>query len=576
MAGPIVDLQNVSKTFGNKFKAVDGMTMSIPKGIIYGLLGPNGAGKTTTIRMIMRIIYPDSGDIRIFGEPLTQVSKDRIGYLPEERGVYKKMKVGELLTFFGEIKSMSPRDAKATGLKWLDRLELKHTAQKKVEELSKGMQQKVQFISTIMHEPELIILDEPFSGLDPVNSNVLKDIILEFHRKGHTIIFSTHMMEQVEKLCDEICLINKGKKVLDGGLNDVKKEHGHNTITMRFDGDGSFLAGLDAVDSVNDHGKEIYLRLKDGADPSQVLREAASKLDVQRFELSEPSIHDIFRREGVAMKWTHVFKREFFENVRKKSFIISTIAAPVIMAGFYAIPIALVFFQPNNQMPVEVLDHTGKVAAEFIASVKDTLDDGRPRFLVEDVTPADGDFESAKTASVARVRSGEIDALIEITPETLETSRVSYIAKDEFNEIRMDYLRDQLSPVIIGIRLANTGLEYDEVAQLTQRVRFNDQKITKSGVMEERAVTGEYILVMFFVMILVRDVAAVGDVDPARHHRRKEFAGYRGDAELARAARHAARQDSWHRRGRIRSDRDLGCAVVCGGFVGCRRCRPVR
>ena len=202
------------------------------------------------------------------------------------------------------------------------------------------------------------------------------------------------------------------------------------------------------------------------------------------------------------MKWVHVFKREFNENVRKKSFIISTILAPVLLAGMYAIPIALVYFQPNNQMPVAVLDHTGKVATKFIAAITDTLDDGRPRYLMEDATPSDGNFEAAKEAAVARVRSGDLDALIEITEETFESSRASYIAKDQFNDIVMDYLRDQLNPVIIGIRLQNTGLEYDEVATLTQRVRFNDQKITKSGVMEERAVTGEYLLVMFFVMIL--------------------------------------------------------------------------
>ncbi|MFQ5512321.1 MAG: ABC transporter ATP-binding protein [Candidatus Krumholzibacteriia bacterium] len=289
----LIRIDNVSKSF-NATRAVDGVSFSIDRGSIYGLLGPNGAGKTTLIRMIMKIIYPDSGDIEIFGAPLAESVKDRIGYLPEERGVYRKMKTLDLLTFFGEIKSMARRDARSAAGEWLERLKLGGVAQKKAEELSKGMQQKVQFIATIMHSPELIILDEPFSGLDPRNAEVLKDIMLEFHRKGHTIIFSTHMMEQVEKLCQQICLIDKGKRVLDGALASIKKSYGHNAVTIRFEGDGTFLGKLPEVESVNDRGSELFLRLREGADPQRILSSAAGKLAVRKFEISEPSIHDIF------------------------------------------------------------------------------------------------------------------------------------------------------------------------------------------------------------------------------------------------------------------------------------------
>jgi ABC-2 type transport system ATP-binding protein len=299
-----VNLRDVDKMF-DTVKAVDGISFAIEPGRIYGLLGPNGAGKTTTIRMMMRIIYPDSGEIEILGRPLKDVPKDRIGYLPEERGVYRKMKVIDLLTFFGEIKSMAPKTARKTGGEWLERLELDDVAEKKVEELSKGMQQKVQFIATVMHEPDLIILDEPFTGLDPVNAEVLKDIILEFHGKGHTIIFSTHMMEQVEKLCEEICLINQGRKILEGPLTDVKRSYGHNSVTMRFEGDGAFLGELPQVASVNPKGREVFLRLNDGADPGAILREAAGRLSVQKFEVSEPSIHDIFVEQVRAGRKPH-------------------------------------------------------------------------------------------------------------------------------------------------------------------------------------------------------------------------------------------------------------------------------
>jgi ABC-2 type transport system ATP-binding protein len=288
-----VILTGVCKQF-DSFKAVDSVSLGIERGTIYGLLGPNGAGKTTTIRMILRIILPDSGTVEVLGGAPGKVDKDKIGYLPEERGLYRRMKVIDLLTFLGEVKSMSRRDARKKAGAWLERVGLADAGQKKVEELSKGMQQKVQFVGTVLHDPDLVILDEPFSGLDPVNVNVLTDIILEFNRKGHTIVFSTHVMDQVEKLCREICLIDKGQKLLDGKLADIKKRYGHNTVTVRFHGDGSFLKTLPEVASASDHGNELFLRLKDGADPGRVLSAAAERLAVQKFEIAEPSIHDIF------------------------------------------------------------------------------------------------------------------------------------------------------------------------------------------------------------------------------------------------------------------------------------------
>jgi len=288
-----VKLTGVTKVF-DSFKAVDAISLEIERGTIYGFLGPNGAGKTTTIRMMLGIILPDAGSVELFGERLGAFHKDRIGYLPEERGLYRKMKVIDLLAFFGEIKSLRRIDARRKGMEWLERLNLSEVAVKKVEELSKGMQQKVQFISTVLHEPELVVLDEPFSGLDPVNVNVLTDIILEFNRKGHTVIFSTHVMDQVDRLCKEICLIHQGRNVLEGRLGDIKQKYGRNTVTMRFAGDGSFLERMPDVESVNNYGNEVFLRLKDGADTGRILREAAGRLDLQKFEIAEPSIHEIF------------------------------------------------------------------------------------------------------------------------------------------------------------------------------------------------------------------------------------------------------------------------------------------
>ena len=289
----VVEADKIVKSYDG-VKAVNEISLAIPKRSIYGLLGPNGAGKTTMIRMMMRIILPDAGDIRIFGESLDRVGKARIGYLPEERGLYKKMKVIEQLTFFGEIKHMDRKMARDKAAGWLERMSLSDFAERKAEDLSKGMQQKLQFIATVLHEPDLLILDEPFSGLDPVNTNLLKDIILEYHNKGHTVVFSTHMMDQVEKLCDNICLIDKGRVVLSGTLESVKKEYGQNGVTLRFDGDGSFLTELPAVESFNDYGNEVFLRLQPGADPGDVLDAARARLTVKKYEVAVPSIHDIF------------------------------------------------------------------------------------------------------------------------------------------------------------------------------------------------------------------------------------------------------------------------------------------
>ncbi len=293
MSDAVIEVRDVVKRYGD-FVAVDRVSLTVPAGTIFGLLGPNGAGKSSTIRMLLRIMLPDEGSIRVMGADVSALDVDRIGYLPEERGLYKKMKVGDLLVFFAEIKGVSRPEARRRAVQWLERMGLMDRAAKPVEELSKGMQQKIQFIATVIHEPQLLILDEPFSGLDPVNANVLKDIILDLRRRGHTIVFSTHMMEQVEKLCEHICLINKGRVVLSGTLAAVKKQYGHNGVSVRFAGDGAFLKTLPEVASYQDNGNEIFLRLHDGADAARVLDAARGRVQILRFEVAEPSVHDIF------------------------------------------------------------------------------------------------------------------------------------------------------------------------------------------------------------------------------------------------------------------------------------------
>jgi len=289
----VVDIEKITKTFGS-LKAVDDLSLQVPKGSIYGFIGPNGSGKTTTLRMIMNIFHPDSGKIQVFGQKLQGSSSDQIGYLPEERGLYKKMKVRDLLRFYGELKSGRKVDKEVDV--WLDRLGLSDWAGKKIETLSKGMSQKVQFISTVVSEPELIILDEPFTGLDPVNAETIKDAVLDLRSRGATVIFSTHDMSVAERMCDFIFMIFKGRKVLDGTLASIQDKYGSDTLRVRTDNGGDALKGLDGVEKVSDFGQMQELRIVPNYDHQKILSAIMLRTRIISFELARPTLNDIFLR----------------------------------------------------------------------------------------------------------------------------------------------------------------------------------------------------------------------------------------------------------------------------------------
>lgn len=291
---PTVSIDHITKSFG-EFTAVSDLSLAVYPGRVYGLLGPNGAGKTTTIRMIVNITAPDSGRIEVFGQQITPELQDRIGYLPEERGLYKKMKVGDQLKFFAALKNVAAKEADQRVDRWLARLKLSEWKNKKSSELSKGMQQKVQFITAIIHEPDLVILDEPFSGLDPVNVEVLKEIILELKTAGKTIIFSTHQMEVAEKICDDICLINRSREVLEGSMREVKRGFSRNAVALRLAGGEAVLEDGALISKVQRHSDGIEVLLAEGATPQTLLKELiAAGATIERFEMIEPSLHDIF------------------------------------------------------------------------------------------------------------------------------------------------------------------------------------------------------------------------------------------------------------------------------------------
>ncbi|HEX9563474.1 MAG TPA: ATP-binding cassette domain-containing protein [Gemmatimonadaceae bacterium] len=302
MSEPVVDIQSVVKRYAGH-TAVRNVTWQVPRGTVYGLLGPNGAGKTTIIRMLLNIIVPDEGRITLFGMPnKSRGLTDRIGYLPEERGLYRKMQVRRLLRFLAELKGVSRRVADGRIDHWLERLALrtpdKDWGTAKVDDLSRGMQQKVQFIGTLLHDPELVVLDEPFSGLDPINAQALKDTVVDLRRAGKTVIFSTHLMDNAERLCDAVCIIARGEVVLDGPLAEVKARHGGRHVAVALesgDGIGEILEDRRLVRRVDDSNRYFEVELADDADPQELLRRiVASGAAVQRFELVQPSLHQIF------------------------------------------------------------------------------------------------------------------------------------------------------------------------------------------------------------------------------------------------------------------------------------------
>jgi len=288
----VVELAAVTKAYESKV-AVKDLSLSIESGQMFGLLGPNGAGKTSSIRMMMGITMPDSGRVNLFDKPFDRASLDRVGYLPEERGLYKKMKVIDQLVFFGQLHGLAKEEAHKRALDWARRLEIVDGLDKRTQELSKGMQQKIQFIATLLHDPGLVVMDEPFSGLDPVNASLLQDALLELKANGKAILFSTHRMDQVEKLCDSICLINSGQAVLSGTVREIKSRYERNHVIVEFEGSAEFLKS-DEIAAANNYSGHAEITLKPHGDAQKLLHQAAAMASIYRFELVEPSLEEIF------------------------------------------------------------------------------------------------------------------------------------------------------------------------------------------------------------------------------------------------------------------------------------------
>lgn len=293
---PAVRFDGVTKRFGS-FTAVNGISFEVPAGSLFGVLGSNGAGKTTSIRMLMNIFRPDAGEVRVLGRTVDETLKPRVGYLPEERGLYRKMRLGEMLRFFGRIKGRDDAYLRPRIERWLEVMGLSGWAARRVEELSKGMAQKLQFVTTVVHGPELLVLDEPFAGLDPVNRDVLRDAVLALHREGTTIVFSTHVMEQAEQLCERLVLLHRGTVRLAGSLSQIRTSEGREAAHVAYRlRPGQTLDGLPGVQEASDRGNEAELTLVPGANPDVLLRALLERASITRYEIREPSLHEIFKR----------------------------------------------------------------------------------------------------------------------------------------------------------------------------------------------------------------------------------------------------------------------------------------
>lgn len=290
----VLEVKNLYKSFG-PIKAVDNVTFSVPQGSVFGLIGRNGAGKTTTLRMMMNIYTPDSGEILLHGKPIDNDFKKSVGYLPEERGLYKKMTVIDTLLFFADVKGKSGNEIKKKANEYLEKFDLADRKTTKIQDLSKGNQQKIQFIATILHEPEFLVLDEPFSGLDPINTDLLRQIIIELRDKGKVIIFSTHLMDFAEKMCDYITMIDQGKIILDGKLSELKTKYAKKNVSMNYSGDISFLKGNPMIESIDDFGNSTGIRLKDASQIQGLLKLLVdNKVDIKKFDANDISLHEIF------------------------------------------------------------------------------------------------------------------------------------------------------------------------------------------------------------------------------------------------------------------------------------------
>lgn len=307
-----LEVRNLSKYFG-ELRAVDDVSFIVPEGSVFGLIGRNGAGKTTTIRMMMNIYLPDTGEVLLQGEKIGSDFKNKVGYLPEERGLYKKMKVLETLLYFAEIKGKSGRAVEKKALEYLGKFQLLDRKNSKIEDLSKGNQQKIQFITTILHDPDFVILDEPFSGLDPVNTNTLKEIILEMKNRGKVIILSTHLMDFAEKMCDHLAMIEKGKIILKGSMNDIKAHYAQRNVSINYDGSLAFLKDNPIIERIEDFGNSAGIRLKDAKDSKKLLKTLVeNEVTITKYALNEISLHEIFieiagnRVEGIELEESYV------------------------------------------------------------------------------------------------------------------------------------------------------------------------------------------------------------------------------------------------------------------------------
>ena len=497
----LITCNDVCKSFGDKV-ALDHVSVDIPKGKIFGLLGPNGAGKTTLIRIINRITIPNGGSVLFDGRPITQDDVEKIGYLPEERGLYRKMKVGEQAMYFAQLKGMSAREAGAELKKWFVRFGIESWWNKKVEELSKGMAQKVQFITTVVHKPSLLILDEPFSGFDPVNAQVIREEILRLKDDGATIILSTHNMESVEELCDNIALINKSRMVITGGVDEIRHKYGNNNVEVVYTSPDTIVSVPDVFDvlsDINDSGRHTaVLSLDQRAERNAPLAHVLGQgLTVNSYKELVPRMNDIFIKlvteEEQAMKFRNVgivISREYLTRVKKKSFLVTTFLVPVIFAAICILPSIIMLFAKDTGKSIAVVDQSGIVMP-----------------YLTDTEEADYTDYSAENPDTLKSRFKELslDAIVVISPvdTVARTVSVTSFSDKPMSVGLKESIKSKVDDAVEDYRV--TLYQIDDLKQIMGDIKsdvsMSTYTLDESG--EEKITSSEVYMVISMVLSMI-------------------------------------------------------------------------
>ncbi len=519
-----LEVKNLSKSF-RTVKAVNNVSFAVPENSIFGLIGRNGAGKTTTIRMLMNIYQPDNGETFLRGSKIGEEFKSKVGYLPEERGLYKKMKVLETLLYFAELKGKSAKDISQKAMEYLERFDLKDRANSKIEDLSKGNQQKIQFITSILHDPEFLILDEPFSGLDPINTSLLTDIIIEMKKKGKVIILSTHLMDFAERLCDNIAMIDKGNIILNGRLNEIKSKYANKNITIAAKGDVSFLNSLPFVESVENFGNTMGIKVNSENDIQLLLKALTdNNLIVTKFDANTISLHEILFRLGIP-KITRkrrskimninniitVIKRELRDKLYSKAFVFMTLLIPGIMILSIGVQSLFMSIDGDEGTKIQVISQSAKISDKVKEKLSQLPFIKNNYYKVTFLQKSESEFNDYYTEIKPQLLADSKLSIIYIPDSVLFNKQVKFLSKNPINNPLFMKLKGPLNEVFVDIYFEGKELTKEEIDFARLSVDFEGLRVTEDAKAKEEGF-GNLIISFVFTFLLYISLLLLGQL----------------------------------------------------------------